>query len=726
MQRAVVVSVVTLVALTLPAVAQAHATLIRITPANGSVLAHAPRKVRVEFDDTVRVAPGNAAVSNVTNASILGGPAVAHGHVLTLPLRAALQDGDYSVRWSIVSDDGHREQGVIAFAVGTGRTVPRSVLGAAAPLTWNDVLLRTLYYLGLLAGGGAALFALFTRKLLGEAVRKPLGQLLFFSLLLVFLGGSGIIHAAPPGTRFAFVLDVALTVALAGGAAAALAPTIGALLPAAGAAAIALLLAPTLSGHSLDRGQPRVLAPLADFAHMASAAIWLGGLVSLVYVVPRATGDPDVRAAVARRFSTVALGAVLLIGVTGLTRSLTELSAVHQVWSTSYGRALIAKTVLFAPLLGLGWLNRSVLLRTFARLRRSVLVELTVLAGIVVAVAILTELRPGRDQPRAATGAAPQQTAEAPVLPPRDAVVDARELGSLAVAIARRPGSATVTILGPDGNGDSGRSVIVAGTRAAPCGSGCYRARAPSGPLRVTVDGRALTFAVSAAAPDAQALLQAVTKRFRASKTIVFDESLASSPTNAQRTRFTIVAPDRLAYVIRGGPSAIVIGARRWDRDGPGAPWLASEQTPLQVTQPYWQAPTNVHLVAPGVLTFLDRRIPAWFRVTLARPPAHTDAHDRRGPLHDRPLRRVRWAGRGLAATFAVALRLFADELQEARRVLERREAHRGVPRPARAVGRTPHRRDRTRGSDEPADRERAQLAPAAGSVHATIVPRCG
>jgi hypothetical protein len=38
--------------------------------------------------------------------------------------------------------------------------------------------------------------------------------------------------------------------------------------------------------------------------------------------------------------------------------------------------------------------------------------------------------------------------------------------------------------------------------------------------------------------------------------------------------------------------------------------------------QPYWGKPTNVHLVAPNVLTFLDRRVPAWFRLTLsgARP----------------------------------------------------------------------------------------------------------
>ena len=113
------------------------------------------------------------------------------------------------MRWSIVSDDGHREEGVIAFAVGAGSAVPHSVLGAGATLTWNDIVLRTLFYFGLLAGGGAAVFGLLTRNLLGEALRKPLAHLLFFSLLLVFLGGSGIVHSAPPGTRYALVMKIA-------------------------------------------------------------------------------------------------------------------------------------------------------------------------------------------------------------------------------------------------------------------------------------------------------------------------------------------------------------------------------------------------------------------------------------------------------------------------------------------------------------------------------------
>src|SRR5581483_4857459 len=273
--------------------------------------------------------------------------ATAHGSKLELPLQPNLRRGAYTVRWSIVSEDGHREEGVIAFAVGAGSAAPHAVLGAGVPLTWSDVLLRTLYYFGLLAAAGAAAFGLLARRLLGEALARPLAQLLFFAFLSAFLGGSGIVHTAPPGTRYDLVVRAALTVSLIGGAAAALAPNVPRLL---------LLAAPTLSGHALDPGQPRVLSVVADLGHLAAAAMWLGGLLALVYVVPRATEDGAKRLAAARLFSTSALCAVVVLAATGLARALTELSVLSQIWSTSYGRALIVKTALFVPLLAVGWL----------------------------------------------------------------------------------------------------------------------------------------------------------------------------------------------------------------------------------------------------------------------------------------------------------------------------------------------------------------------------------
>src|SRR6185503_10017319 len=199
-------------------------------------------------------------------------------------------------------------------------------------------------------------------------------------------------------------------------------------LPIAYAAAIALLAAPSFSGHALDNDQPRDLAVVADLAHMASAAVWLGGLIAIVYAVPRATGDDATRRAAVARFSKAALISVIVLGASGITRALTELSAVSQLWSTSYGRALLVKTAIFVPLLGVGALNRLVLMRVYAHLRRSARVEVVAIAGIVVAVAILTELAPGRKAARS-LAAAPQAVKTTLTLPPRDAVVDAHELG---------------------------------------------------------------------------------------------------------------------------------------------------------------------------------------------------------------------------------------------------------------------------------------------------------
>ena len=119
-----------LVALVLPAAAAAHANLVRLRPANGVALATPPSAVRVFFDDAIRPGPGVEAVRN-GGGSVLARPAfAAHGNrrELVVPLRRGLAAGDYSVRWSVISDDGHNERGVTAFAVGAGAARPQATL----------------------------------------------------------------------------------------------------------------------------------------------------------------------------------------------------------------------------------------------------------------------------------------------------------------------------------------------------------------------------------------------------------------------------------------------------------------------------------------------------------------------------------------------------------------------------------------------------------------------
>src|SRR6185295_15056339 len=96
--------------------ASAHAILLHSDPADGAVLARGPGAVRLVFDNGVRAAAGSRAIRNGGGSVLAGAPRVeGGGRVLVLPLAPRLRNGDYSVRWNVVSDDGHHESGVLAF-----------------------------------------------------------------------------------------------------------------------------------------------------------------------------------------------------------------------------------------------------------------------------------------------------------------------------------------------------------------------------------------------------------------------------------------------------------------------------------------------------------------------------------------------------------------------------------------------------------------------------------
>jgi copper transport protein len=369
--------------------------LLRTLPANGAVLARSPASVRVVFDDTVHVGGGNAIIANATRASVVAGTPTTHGATLVIPLRPHLRNGNYSVRWSIVAEDGHHEEGLLAFAIGKKRAPPASILTAQVPLGTASAVFRGLFFLGLLVAAGSVVFTLRMRRLVPR-IRQRLAGPLFFALLTAFVGDGWLVHGATSGTRNALVLTVALGVAAAGAAAAALAPRVPHLLDIAAACALALFFAPTLAGHALDRSQPHWLSIPADLAHVGAAAVWLGGLTSLLWLAPSAALGSEVRRTVLTRFSRDALLSVAVLALSGILRALTELRAVHQIWDTSYGRALLIKSALFLALVVLGAVNRADLTDAFARVRRIGRVEVLLLVTVIGAVSVLVQLRPGR------------------------------------------------------------------------------------------------------------------------------------------------------------------------------------------------------------------------------------------------------------------------------------------------------------------------------------------
>ncbi len=606
MKRALVVACA--VAAAFPSLAQAHARLVRSTPADGAVVATAPVGVQLLFDDTVSVGPGNEVVRNGGDSALGGSPRVSGRH-LVLPLRAGLPNGDYSVRWSVISNDGHIVQGVLAFAVGRGRPAPDSSLKPVSRSRTADTIERWLFLFGVLLAGGVAVF----RYAALRAASRVIPALLVAGFAVCIAGAVPLSRAANgSATRFGLVLEIAVAIALVGAVAAAFSVRVAAL------AAVALLPLPSLSGHALDPGQP-FYAPIADILHVTAAAIWLGGLVAVAAVLAF-VGGPVAELA-ARRFSTIALGAVLVVAATGLVRALSELSSVHQLWTTTYGRALLAKSGLLAVLLALGYLNRR-------RLRRPiVLAEIGVLAVLILAVGVLTGSRPGVRQP-IALAAAP--AAGPVVLPPAGVLTLAAQNVRKAITIAVRPAgndtAVTVGVIGPDGLAVNGLPVRVNGVGTVVCGPGCYRAVVTGSPAAARVDAGTGTvvFPLRTVPGPGAALVTRAGRVLQRSSSTVYRERLSSGPGHTIETLWREQAPDRLSYVIEGGAAGIVIGDRRWDKVAPNAPWVASAQTPLQLPALPWSRPlTNFHVLSSDptgwTVSFLDRSTPAWFRARIDR-----------------------------------------------------------------------------------------------------------
>ncbi len=108
-----------------------------------------------------------------------------------------------------------------------------------------------------------------------------------------------------------------------------------------------------------------------DAVHLAVAAFWPGGLVPFAALLVRLLKSEHpavlgIAAPITRRFSTTSLLAVAALAVTGSLNSVFLIGEIQAVFTTSYGRLLLAKLVLFAAMVCIGAWNLLVLKPKFA------------------------------------------------------------------------------------------------------------------------------------------------------------------------------------------------------------------------------------------------------------------------------------------------------------------------------------------------------------------------
>ncbi|HZS60298.1 MAG TPA: CopD family protein [Gemmatimonadaceae bacterium] len=151
-------------------------------------------------------------------------------------------------------------------------------------------------------------------------------------------------------------------------------------------ATLALVVALARGGHT--EGMPTRM--VVQTVHILGGGAWLGTLG----VVAAISGDrTDDRARLLRAFFPLALAGVATLAATGVVAAYTYVGAISNLWTTSYGRTLVAKLSLVAGALGCGYVNWRSLRRPRAEpIAPALRWELMLAAAIVIATGILTEL----------------------------------------------------------------------------------------------------------------------------------------------------------------------------------------------------------------------------------------------------------------------------------------------------------------------------------------------
>lgn len=371
--------------LVLPATpASAHAGLVSTTPGDGAVLATAPRTIELVFGEPVGLVPDGFRLYDGNGGDrTLSAEQLDEAVTATVP--SNLPDGSYTLSWRVISNDSHPVSGVLSFTVGQASSSGPVLVknnGAGVDILYG--VLNAVGYLSLFSLVGLTVFDVFVARCTPTAPRLQWVAALFATgtyFLLV-----PVTAVRERGSTLVGLTDPAVvTSAWLGGAAATLVFAFSGVvlmllrprLPGragfwAGTAGAAVALVSVLPvGHTRTFG-PGWLVVGSDLVHAATAAVWLGGLLGLILFLTRARrrkGDAAEAALIVNRFSTLAGGTVLLLGITGTILAVVMVGSVASLVGSSYGWLLLAKLTMVAAIGGLAAWNRYGLLPRLARER---------------------------------------------------------------------------------------------------------------------------------------------------------------------------------------------------------------------------------------------------------------------------------------------------------------------------------------------------------------------
>ncbi len=115
--------------------AAAHSVLVSMSPKDKATMSTPPTRVVLTFNEDVNAAFSVIKVVDATGSSVADGSTQVAGPVVSLPLRAGLSNGTYTLTYKVVSTDGHPISGRSTFTVAgsapSTATAPNTAASAA-------------------------------------------------------------------------------------------------------------------------------------------------------------------------------------------------------------------------------------------------------------------------------------------------------------------------------------------------------------------------------------------------------------------------------------------------------------------------------------------------------------------------------------------------------------------------------------------------------------------
>lgn len=365
-----------LVVLFAPATAGAHAVLVEATPSDESTTEQPVREVELRFNEGVSAAFGGVKAYGPDGSRVDSGDVDSGGKTVRVPVRASAR-GTYAVSYRVVSADGHPVRGATTFHVGQRSDSTRSEDAARDASKSNravEVAFGAVRGIALLALLGLAGGVAFVTCLAPGSRPRLLGWMLLVGMAMVAASfvldamnatGLGVVdslrgevlraEARTTWGRSALVQLVLLALlaiwlrvvdlrgvrSLGRG----LVVAVPFFLP---------LAAWSAGGHAVADEPVWLRLPL-DVLHMSMAALWIGGLLQLLGYLRR----DAVTIEHVERYSTAMLVTVGLLVATGLYASWSEIGlSRYALADTTYGRLVIAKSLLLVGVMPLALLNR--------------------------------------------------------------------------------------------------------------------------------------------------------------------------------------------------------------------------------------------------------------------------------------------------------------------------------------------------------------------------------